>query len=96
MQENPPAAAASPKLADIFKASRRLRSGMMLFSGFGLKGLGKFAILGIQGRLTSMSTKMAFTDWPTACVAPGGDSLQKSALAVPLPARRAYLVGLGK
>ena len=28
MQENPPAAAASAKLADIFKASRRLKSVM--------------------------------------------------------------------
>jgi hypothetical protein len=44
MQENPPAAAASAKLADIFKASLRLISVMMLFSGFGLKGLGKFAM----------------------------------------------------
>jgi alpha-ketoglutarate-dependent 2,4-dichlorophenoxyacetate dioxygenase len=54
---------------------------MMLFSGFGLKGLGKFTIAGIQGRLTAMSTKLLF--------APGGDGLEKSALAASLPARQA-------
>jgi alpha-ketoglutarate-dependent 2,4-dichlorophenoxyacetate dioxygenase len=61
---------------------------MMLFSGFGLKGLGKFAIAGIQGRLTAMSTKLLFT--------PGGDRLEKSALAAPLPALQARAVSFDR
>jgi hypothetical protein len=33
MQENPPAAAAAAKPADIFKASRRLKAGIVLVPG---------------------------------------------------------------
>jgi len=35
MQANPPAAAVAAKPADIFKASRRLKLGMVQFPGFG-------------------------------------------------------------
>jgi hypothetical protein len=61
MQENPPAAAASAKLADIFKASRRSISGMMFSRGFEPKDLGKIYNSEIQGRLIVVSTKIALT-----------------------------------
>jgi hypothetical protein len=58
MQANPPAAAAAANPADIFKASRRLKFGMVLVPEFGLVTAALGRSFEIQGRLTGVSTEM--------------------------------------